>query len=281
MSEEEGEMEDPSSTLQEPFLSSPSAAQTLPDDSIRSTLSKYVSLAAVASGEEADSVESESDRERDLQVVLVGILGKPYADNTNFWCKLLPLSLLAGALMGVTTLLYQGSLQVLFHLWHPDAQTQRDSGEWKWLFLTSFGALGSALILLFPKAPNPGSVRNLFHDVNDLKVRKKNCFWYAPIHARLIYTCWFRKKGNCTPDTVRGSILFCLFGNGCSVGSRNGLGCVGEWVGRFVPIVHPGRSPERGGSGSDGHDGVHCGAAPLPRAGRLVVSRTLHNRPTL
>ena len=176
MSEEEGEMEDPSSTLQEPFLSSPSAAQTLPDDSIRSTLSKYVSLAAVASGEEADSVESESDRERDLQVVLVGILGKPYADNTNFWCKLLPLSLLAGALMGVTTLLYQGSLQVLFHLWHPDAQTQRDSGEWKWLFLTSFGALGSALILLFPKAPNPGSVRNLFHDVNDLKVRKKKLF---------------------------------------------------------------------------------------------------------
>ena len=59
---------------------------------------------------------------------------------------------------------------------------QGDTGTIQWVLITTLGGFASAAVLLCRGAPDPGSVRNIFHDIHDLKVSIDLCI-YMCVHT--------------------------------------------------------------------------------------------------
>ena len=182
-----------------------------------STRSKYVTLASMSGrgfsedfdddDDDDDAMSNDSsqqDREKTLQLVLLSILGRPYANDqphaANFWCRLLPLSILSGVVLGVLSMVYLGCIHwVLVTVFMPQfllrqnsnsdlpieqqlLLQQGDTGTIQWVLVTTLGGFASAAVLLCRGAPDPGSVRNIFHDIHDLKVSIDLCI-YMCVHT--------------------------------------------------------------------------------------------------
>lgn len=105
--------------------------------------------------------------EEEAQLIALGILGRPYASESTFWCQQLPLSILLGALLGPGTFLIVSGSRNLLALWC-HVESLEDHGHWKWLIVTALGGLLSALLLSTHYSPNPGGVRAFFQDASDL-----------------------------------------------------------------------------------------------------------------
>lgn len=126
----------------------------------------------------ASLLQEDLERERHLQLATMGLLGRPYASNSSFWCNKLPASIALGGILGVLTLLLFATIHYGLHLWFPNAitttandetKTPLKQGGWKWLIISTSGGLACGLILLLPGAPSVGTVRTMFHDAADLK----------------------------------------------------------------------------------------------------------------
>lgn len=115
--------------------------------------------------EEEDSVET-VDREKEVQLVTLRILGKPFEQ--TFWFRDWPVAALLGALLGIGTLVFLVTVHGTLDLWFPGPDS---SPKWMWLAITAAGGLLCAIVLLFPQAPTVGTVRTMYHDAIDLKVR--------------------------------------------------------------------------------------------------------------
>lgn len=114
-----------------------------------------------------NSVETE-EREKEIQVVALRILGKPFQQ--TFWFRDWPIAALIGAVLGIGTLAFLLAVHGTLDLWFPGPDKKFETIHWMRLILTSMGGLVCGLILLIPEAPSLGTVRTMYHDAIDLKV---------------------------------------------------------------------------------------------------------------
>lgn len=113
---------------------------------------------------------SDTAKEAHNRLILLRVLGRPYASESIFWTRAFPLSLLLGGLLGVCTAGVLGLVQFLLELWFTAAdQEVKSHGKWSWLVITAAGGFLSAVVLQFPGAPKVGLIRTMVHDVRDLK----------------------------------------------------------------------------------------------------------------
>ena len=118
-------------------------------------------------GDEEDTVTV--DREKRVQLVALRILGKPFAK--SFWFRDWPVAALLGAALSLSALVFFVTLNGCLRLWFPLHENAPLVGKWWWLIVTSMGGLSCGILLLHPRAPKVGTVRTMFHDASDLKVR--------------------------------------------------------------------------------------------------------------
>jgi H+/Cl- antiporter ClcA len=121
-----------------------------------------------------DEVEdSDKVKEAHNQLVLLRILGRPYAAESTFWTRTWPLTLLLGGLLGACTAGFLGLVNFLFEQWSSaeDQDHVNSHGKWGWLIVTTAGGLLSALIYQLPGAPKLGVITTMIHDVRELKGR--------------------------------------------------------------------------------------------------------------
>ena len=120
----------------------------------------------ITEGERSDGNYYNDDTEN--QLLLLRILGRPYAANKEFWTQVWPLSLVLGLFVGI----FSGGFLVMVHRlldrWFADPGL-RSHGEIWWLVITSVGGFLAGLILMFPGAPKHGGIRTIVHDVRNLK----------------------------------------------------------------------------------------------------------------
>ena len=122
----------------------------------------------------------EEDRETQVQLVTLRILGKPFGK--AFWFLEWPVAALMGATLGLGTLAFFAAVFECLRLWFPLENPQGQS-SWMWLIVTALGGFACGILLLAPPAPNVGSVRTMFHDATDLKV------WTVQLKKKIDMDC--------------------------------------------------------------------------------------------
>ena len=115
--------------------------------------------------DDEDSIET-VDREKQVQLVALTILGKPF--QKTFWFQDWPIAALMGALLGVGTLAFLAAVHGTLDLWF--RVPEYPNPNWRWLIITSVGGFVCGIVLLLPQAPSVGTVRTMYHDAIDLKV---------------------------------------------------------------------------------------------------------------
>lgn len=120
--------------------------------------------------EENDSIET-VEIEKQVQLVTLRILGKPFP--RTFWFRDWPVAALLGAFVGIGTLAFLAAVHLTLDLWFPGPSeaSAKKHVDWMSLILTSCGGFVCGIILLIPQAPSLGTMRTMYHDAIDLKVR--------------------------------------------------------------------------------------------------------------
>jgi len=159
-----------SESLMEP--STPSRADPSNNDTTNPTPLQYF-FSDNPNGEEEDASEEEGsvetvDREKGIELVALRILGKPF--QRTFWFRDWPIAALLGALLGIFTLAFLAAVHRTLDVWFfiPKAAS---GPNWMWLAITTGGGFICGLLLLIPQSPSVGTVRTMYHDAMDLKVR--------------------------------------------------------------------------------------------------------------
>jgi H+/Cl- antiporter ClcA len=114
---------------------------------------------------EHESVET-VDREKEVQLVALRVLGKPVP--RTFWFRDWPMAALLGALLGILALGFLTAVHGTLNLWFKPPNNG-DAPKFWWLAVTTLGGFICSVLLLFPKAPSVGTFRTMYHDAMDLK----------------------------------------------------------------------------------------------------------------
>jgi hypothetical protein len=117
-------------------------------------------------------------RDIDDESTMLPIMGQPFATSAKFWYRLLPGSLLIGALSGFSVAAFLWTTQKCMSLW---LSFEKDSNHLSLfhmhgaspglllLFIPSMGGLVSGLCFLLPKAPRLGACKTFLHNAVDLQ----------------------------------------------------------------------------------------------------------------
>ena len=117
---------------------------------------------------EGERSDDNNNNDTENQLLLLRMLGRPYAAKTAFWTQAWPLSLALGSLLGV----FVGGFLIIVHSlldrWFADPGIGAHGEVW-WLVITLVGGFLCGLIFIAPGAPTHATIRTLVHDVHDLK----------------------------------------------------------------------------------------------------------------
>lgn len=171
-------------SMNEPLLRSTGVTRTPPVQAFqirdRTETEEAVTIAqqSVAAATDSDaggaSQEGETvqEQERALQRQTLKILGRPYSADSAFWCQSLPVAVMLGFIVGLSSLLFLLVSNEGFGLWCqlPVDIYSSVSVDWKvHLLVTTTGGFLTGLIYLLPQAPRPGTVRTFVHATADLQ----------------------------------------------------------------------------------------------------------------